>query len=555
MSKDPRLPFFATLLALLLGAAHAQTLIEHSDGLVAAFASGGAFQIAAGSYAVEVPLLVQGELSIVGSGRDDVLIELSGGPIALRVGEGARLHLQGMRLLWGGETPSDLIVVRHGRLSLQEVDLGFARAGHVEPADPWRPGGHGSAIVLQGSAEAELGEVRIVRSEVSALELLGDSRLRLQSVHLADNFRGLIAGERATVEAHELLVFDQSMQALLLMGQVQATLVDSIVSGNGVLDAEREQFLEAIRVIDDASLRLLGGVLRGSETIGLIAAGSAEVVLRDMLIEANGDDRPDLGRAWPAVFALGQAQVAVQQSTVRGNRGGAFELRQNAGLVLEGVLVEGNGGVGHVAAMDQSRLAVQDSRFVGNAGMLFVGDEAKAGIYRSQLLDGQTSGVVLASSASADLIDNLVAGHAARGVWIDGGASAELRGNTIEGNEMGLWMTEGTTATVSENRFIGNRNSGVVLGGSARILLEQNQVSGNAVHGVALFQEAGAILRGNELSGNVGSGLFVAGAASATLEGNTFSGSEWGVRLEAEGSVQGSENVFADNGQDVSDAR
>ncbi len=546
----------ALLAALALGLAGAQPqLIDTVDELVAAFQNGGEYQIVPQTYRVEVPLVAGGDVRIVGQGRDAVLLELSGGPIAVRVGEGASVYLEGMRLVWTGEGPSDLIVVRGGALGLLSVDLGFAASGTVASPDPWRPGGHGSALVLQGAAAVETEDVIFARNGGNTIEVLDDATLRLITPQVIDGFRGLVASGRARIEVGGGVFLDQVAQGVALIGEAQADFVQTAFGGNGLLDAEREQFLEAIRVGEGARASFTGGVLRGSPTTGLGVFGEASVVVNGMRFEENGADRDDLSRAWQAVFVGGTAQVAVTASSVSGSPGGAFNVRQQGTLVLEDVEVSGNGGFAHTAVSDQGRLAVQGGRFVGNAGAVVATGEARVGLYGVELRDGGQHGLVLGQTASGDVEGGLVAGHAERGVWVDGTASLDVRGLRLEGNQMGLWLSGEATAFVSDATVIGNGHSGVVAGGGTRMVLETSEVAEHPSNGVALIESAQGIVRDSTLRANATNGVLVAGSASATLERNAFAGGAAGVRLESEGTAQGVENTFTDVGVDVDDAR
>ena len=546
----------AIVVALVLaGGAHAQTSIEDVDDLRAAAARGGEYRIAPGTYALDATLDVVGTLSIVGSGPAEVLLEASGGPIAIRVGEGARLHLEGIGLTWVGDGPGDLVVVRHGHVTLRDVGLGFARAGTVESADPWRPGGHGSALVLQGQAEADVEDATIARNGNVAIEMLGSSTLRLADARVVENHRGLIAVEAARVDVQGTVFLDQFAQGIVLTDDAQATFRATGFGGNGRLDVEQGVWLEAIRLVDRARASFLGGVLRDSPTSGIAAAGSAEVIIDGMRLEANGGVLEDESRRWAAVFVTDEARVAVHDATVRGNLGGAFDVRSSGVLAIENSTIEANGAFGHTRVSDQGRLAVRGSRFVANDGAVFVHGNARAAIHDSELLDGGSSGVAVGESASVDVVGSIIAGHAGRGVWIDGDASVDLTDNTIAGNEMGVWLTGAATAFVTENRIHDNRHSGAVLLGTSRALFARNEIAGNARHGVTLADESGAILEDNVVRGNGLVGVLIVDAAAGTLERNTIAGSESGVHLEDQGAAQGVDNVFADNAQDVSDAR
>ncbi|MFN2323482.1 MAG: right-handed parallel beta-helix repeat-containing protein [Trueperaceae bacterium] len=541
---------------IAFGLAHAQVqVIDSVDELLAAFAVGGAYEIVPGTYAVPEPLVAAGEVTIVGMGRESVQLEMHGGPIAVRVGEGTSVHLEGLRMVWAGDGPADLIVVRNGTLGLRSIDLGFAEAGTLETPDPWRPGGHGSALVLQGTSNAVTEDVVFARNAGNTIEVLDDATLQLVTPQVIDGHRGLVASGRAQIEVGGGVFLDQFAQGVALIGEAQADFVQTAFGGNGVLDVEAGQYLESIRVGDNARASFTGGVLRAAPATALGVGGGATVVVRGMRFEVNGAARPDLERSWSAVFVSDSAEVAVHDSSVTGSPGGAFTVRGAGTLVLDGVDVSGNGGFAHTSVSDRGQLAIQGGRFVGNAGAIFVGGEARAGIYEAELRDGVAHGVVVAQSGSVAIEGTVVAGHAERGLWVDGGASADVTGGAFEGNEMGVWLTGEATAFLTDVRVVGNRHSGVVLSGTARAVVETSEVSGHASNGVAAIEGAAVIVRDSTLRANVVNGVLVGGDATATLERNAIEGAESGVRLESQGVAQGVENTFAGNGMDVREVR
>lgn len=541
-------------MALLLGGAIAQTTIENVEELMAAFATGGEYRIAPGTYAVAETLSLSASLSIVGSDPAEVTIAASGGPIAVRVGEGARLHLEGLRLVWDDVTPGDLIVVRHGHVSLRRVDLGMAQAGTVEARDPWRDS-HGTALVLQGTASAVVEDARIARNANAAIEMLSSSTLSLEGSIVIDNHRGLIAVAEASLDVIDTAIVDQVAQGLVLAGTVQATFTDTVFAGNGRLDVERGLWLEAIRLVERSRATFVGGVLRDSPTNGIAASDSAEAVIDGMLIEANGGVIDGGNRSWSALFVTSDARVAVQRSMVRGNPAGAFDVRGAGTLVIEDAVVFENGGFGHTAARDQAVLVVQGSRVVANDGAVLVLGEARVVISESELVDGGSSGVVASESAQVRVQASTVAGHAERGLWIDGDATVDVVDCDVEGNAMGLWLTGAATAFVIESRIRDNRHSGAVLLGTSRGAFTDNEIVGNAQNGVALAESSGGVLEGNLLAGNGSVGVLLVDAATGSLERNTITGSPAGVRLEDQATAQGADNLFADNEQDVAEVR
>lgn len=557
--KAPRFRIAVVVLVLAFASgihAGAQGLIDSVDDLTDAFEIGGEYRIVPNTYVMEEPLEVRVDVTLIGSDRERVSIEARGAPVAVRVVGDVDVHLEGLRLIYAGDAGSDLIVLRDARLTMRGVDLGFAKAGAAsDPPDADRPGGHGSSLVLLGDARVAASDLRIAQSEVAAVEANGTSVIVLVDSQLIGNFRGLLVGGEARLELRGTTVSGQYAQGLVIGDHAQALLVDTGFIDNGVVNAERGQFFEAVRVFGQARVDVEGGTFRDAPSVGLSVGGNAEVVLNGTLLEGNGGVYADIDRTWGAVLLQDDARMAIHGGSARANPGGAFEVNDMAGLALQDVLVEGNGSWGHTVVMDGALLSVRGGTFIDNAGALFVGDDGRAGIEGAELRGGGDLGIVAGVRASIEVTDTSIVDHGGRGVWIDGGASAELTNLTITGNEVGLWMTGSTTAFLRDSAILDHRHTGVALLGTARLVLEGNEVAGNTVNGVALTEGSSAVLSDNQLTANGDTGLLVQGTAMASLERNTIGGSPSGVRLEGEGQAQQTATTFADNVDDVVEDR
>jgi len=120
---------------------------------------------------------------------------------------------------------------------------------------------------------------------------------------------------------------------------------------------------------------------------------------------------------------------------------------------------------------------------------------------------------VIAAEGAASVMNSLIAGNAEDGVWVDGSSALELHTSQVVGNRVGVFVgvfgSGEALATLVGNAFVDNQQAGVVLSAGGR----------------------------------------------ADLQGNTIARSPVGVFLADASVAQGSENVFAEVGEQTQDVR
>lgn len=249
--------------------------------------------------------------------------------------------------------------------------------------------------------------------------------------------------------------------------------------------------------------------MRDMAATGLVLAGASQVRMFGTTFDDVGGQHEGFDRPLTALVVQGNAHLTVEDGVLSANPGGALEVAEGGALVMRRVRVERNGGWTHTSIGGSGTAIVQDSTFAGNEGTLFVGGQATLGLASSELSGSGGYGLVVTVGAAATVVDSVITDNGEDGVWVDGNAFLDLRTTVVRGSRVGVW------------------------------------VSG----------EARAALSGNDLHDNDGAGVAVVGSARAELLGNAFARSPVGVLLQDEGGVQGSENVFAEVGQQMMDAR
>lgn len=510
--------FVLRTLTLLLAAAlttvvAAQVeIVDSTADLVAALETGGSYRVMPGEYVLTELVVVRHDLELVGLGRDDVHVETFGAPVALAIVGDVDVTIAGLRLVYEGADGADLIVVSGARLTLHEVDVGFARlAAPSLPPMAGRESGHGSGIALIDGASLAGHDLRVAQNQLAGIEARSGARVELVDATIVANYRGLVVvGSEVTIDMRGGSVSGHFAHGLVLDAQgLEASFHDVLLFDNGVVDFEREAFWPGAVIGGTANVSFTGGAIRDTPGTGIVIAGAAEVSLRGVTIAGVGGHYDGVDRPWRALQVGGNARLTIEESTLIGNAGGALSVEESAALMMRGVRVEGNGGGAHTSVLGSATAIVQESTFAGNDGALLAGGASTVGLMASELTGSGSHGLVVAVESAASVMGSLIADNAEDGVWVGGGSALEMHTTLVRGNRVGV--------------FVG---------------------------GAAL-----ATLVGNEFVENLGAGIVLIDAGRADLRGNTIARSPFGVHLSDASAVQGGENVFAEVGEQVRDAR
>jgi hypothetical protein len=506
-----RLHRFVPLLAAIAGVflpghALAQSVIDTEAALVAAFATGGDYVLAAGTIEVREPLVVAVDLRIVGAGRIESQLHLAAGLVGLRVHEGAVVRLASLSLVHAADGGGDLVHVHDATLALHDADLTFAAFASVP--DGAKRFGYGSGLVLTGVAHAMVAEVVFGGHDLSAIEAYDRATLSVRDSVFVDNGSGLFATDMTRTTIVNALFTDHSANALAARGQAVVDVSRTSFVAAGRVDADFGRHFDAVRVGDEAVVAIERSVFRDHPRFALSLFGSARVTSNGNLYEANGGIYEGLDLAFGAILVEDAGHLTVRGDVVRGNAGGALETSGDARVVVVDASYEGNGSWAPIYVVGRSALTLTGSRYVGNEGAIFV-----------------------AEGARATLRDNEIADNGEASVWAEGSAKLELEGNTIRGSaEDGVRLGQEARARLIENTIAGNR-SGVVLYEQSHAHIENNEVVANLRAGIAFLESSGGAAIGNRIGGHE-VGVVVATTAEVEVVGNAFDENGDDVRRE-----------------------
>ena len=503
--EDPRMRrrWLPTVIAILLGHTIAQSVIDSEAALVAAFAAGGDYVLAAGTIEVREPLNAAVDLRIVGAGRSESVLHVAAAPVGVRVQGGAVVRFEALALVHTADEGGDIVHVHDATLALHDADVTFA--AFATAADGAKPFGYGTGLVLTGVAHALVSDTVFGGHDLSAIEAYDRTTLDLRDSVLIDNGSGVFATDHARIRIENVMFTDHDGNALAARGQAVVEVVRTSFVAAGRVDADFGRQFDAVRVGDEAVVTFERSLFRDHPRFALSLFGSARVTSRGNLYEANGGMYDDLGLAFGAILVEDDAKLTVRGDIVRGNAGGVLELSGDARVAVEGATYEGNGSWAPIYAVGRSELTLTGSRYAGNAGSIFVADEARVTLRDNEIVDNGESAV-----------------------WLGGDGYGELHGNTIRGSA----------------------EFGVQLGERARALLVGNAISENR-SGVALYAASSARLEDNDVFANRRSGIAFLDASGGEVAGNRTRGQPTGVLLAAGIVVDTADNVFEDNGEDV----
>lgn len=487
-------------------------IVDSVDDLVAAFEAGGRYSVMPGEYVVREPVVVRHDLELIGLGRDAVQVEFYGAPIALGIAGDVDVTIAGLRFVYEGEHGADLIVVSEARLTMREVDVGFARlAAPSLPPLPGRENGHGSGIALIDGASLTAHDLRVAQNQLAGIEARSGAQVTLVDPTIVGNYRGLVVvGSDVRIDVRGGSVSGHHAHGLVLdAAALEAAFHDVRFFDNGLVDLERAAFWPAAVIGGTATVTFDGGTMRDTPGTGIVIGGAAQVGISGMVFEAVGGHYEGVDQPWPALKIGGSARVSVEDSAFSANAGGAVDVGDRAVLVMQNAVVEANGAWAHTRITDSGSAIVQGTTFRANQGTLFVAGSATLGLAGSELVGSAGYGLVVAVTGAASVVGSVIADNGEDGVWVDGGAALQMQSTQVRGSRAGVWVSGEALATLIDNTFSGSGAAAIVLVDAAR----------------------------------------------ADLQGNTISATPVGVYLGDAAVVQGSDNVFADVGEQVQDVR
>jgi len=428
---------------------------------IRAAADGGLVTISPGVYPESVAL--DRDVTIVAdSERGPVELVCPDGP-ALLVRAGVAT-VRGLAIR-GGQPHTAAVTISGGALTLHDCDVS------------------GGRLAVAGWAVAEIVSCRLHHAGGPAVEVSGDSRIRLSSCLIEDvEGTGVALAQSATAELAGATIRRVTGSAVHLAGAAAATIVDC-------------EFAET------------GGA-------GAVIAGAAALILRaSRLRDLTGDGIRAEGSsarvAGPPATA-GEADEA-DKAREADEADGPGDPRASGGVDLADCTIVRAGGNGLYTAADAQLVARRcQVRDLGKAGALSVGDSG-LDLLRCEIQHSKSTGLVAQESARLAAVGSTVMQAGANGVFVSDEATVQL-----------------TDCAIRESGF-----TAVHIGGDATVDLLNCEVSGTPEHGIRTTGRSMLRSTGGSIAAAQMTALQIEGASDATVLKAAITDAKVGIRIQA----------------------
>lgn len=292
------------------------TRLQPGDDLgkvVSGLPAGSVLRIPAGEIRVDEPIVLLQDVSLVGEGADRTrIISTARGAGVVLTAPGV-VAVEGLTLAHEGDSPASLLLVRAGRMNLDDVHLTGASSGGRLPSQ--RPNNSlivGSGIVLDGGDELSVTDSLISDNEVSGVQVSGTARTVMNDV----------------------TVTGSGTCGLCFLGESSGTVMSSLIRDNGV----------GVLLADRAAPTLEKTRISGNTRAGVVTQNRSHPVLRDVDLTNNGPQGlAVLGNASPRLIdsmVAGHSESGVALNVGRSTspqiRGNTFGANGKAAMVFLG---------------------------------------------------------------------------------------------------------------------------------------------------------------------------------------------------------------------------
>jgi parallel beta-helix repeat protein len=250
---------------------------------------------------LDAPWVIDRPTFISGRGPDVSVITYTGpGSLLTFVGDGT-LRIEGVTLARRSTNPGNVVTVDSGTLELANARLQGGVAG---------PGYSGAGLVLDGTANARIERATVERNAV------GVRLLEAASVHMLGTE-----------------VRDNQAIGIVLAGQADGVVRESLIAGNGA---------EGIAVGDDSRASIAGNRIVGNAARGVSFLGRATGSATGNEIAGNGYGDAQRTDYWQGMAVQDAAHVTLHGNTVRDNAGVGIQFLHAAGGSVRDNTVTGN---------------------------------------------------------------------------------------------------------------------------------------------------------------------------------------------------------------------
>jgi len=462
-----------------------------------------------GEFRIDQSLVIRQPLILVGKGRGETTLVRGTQEPLFRLEAEATLTLRDLTIRQGTETGTPVISANAGLVVLQNVQLlgaggvpvierklnqamitrlSLALAGPIELEFARLVGGFpaNSAVVLGGSARAEITGCEIGSFSGAGLLLSENASAQVQEVKFRDCYAGIFARGASTGRA-TTCTFEANWTGAMLS--------------------------------DDSIFQLLGCFAKENRTHGIQISGASSALVSGCSCENNGSRGIHVGES---------ARPTLHNNICGGNKGtGIYYGGMSGGTARENTCE--NNGLNGIAVAESAQPTLEKNICRSNqrSGIAFWRNFA--GTARENTCESNGyHGIEVSHSAQPTLEKNMCRSNKLAGIAFLGNSAGIARENTCASNaEDGMYVTDSAAPTLSQNICRGNTNEGIHVAGKGRPTIEGNQCLRNGRNGIA-YRSAGAsgVVRNNVCNGNGYNGIGIY-AGNPQLEGNTCQNNGW----------------------------
>ncbi|MFT4989191.1 MAG: parallel beta-helix repeat protein [Acidimicrobiales bacterium] len=516
--------------------------------------NGSSVRLMPGVFEVDISLLVQRDVVIVGAGQAESILRSSSPDAAFAVfGEG-KLTLRELTIEHVGEASASVILAFGAPVDLERVTLRGATN------DDETTGGNGlllsSGVVNEegvttqaspGSGQVEPSRIvdsEITKNSIAGIAITGDlapliaNNLISQNVlcglcfldesggqvtnnTVVENEFGIQMGDASSPIISGNMVRDNNVAGMVLLGVTTAIITKNSVTDNGEV---------GIAVQEAAAPKISQNTIE-RQPFGVTVGGSSTAVFTSNTISESEVAMQVAEDAVPMVSdnqLIDNTNIAMLH---RDASSGVFERNVIRGDQAVGVLVEGT------ASPMISEVTVEGSEVSVSYR------EAGAGTLSNSTFDAPAIAVQVEDRAAPEIADNAILRPSAAGIVVRSTGAVVVRGNTIDEPEtLGIGTAGEAIALVEDNIVRGGESAASIVGQSAPEFVN-NTFEGQAV-AIQVGDQATPIIRENTITDAAGAGIVFRDEAAGEATQNTILNPlSVGIQIVGEAMPRLAENV------------
>jgi parallel beta-helix repeat protein len=502
---------------------------------------GSTVTLGEGTFTLDATILVQSDLTLIGAGQKDTVIESSASAAALAVLGAGSLTLNDLTLARVGDEPGSVLLAVDA--NLQAVDVTVS-GGRVDAEDAG-----GSGIVL--SAEnpgpvVSLDRVTVSQNEAAGIAITGVMAPTIVNSSIAEN------GECG------ICYFDDSGGQLQFTA-VQGANVGVQISGSAAPEIAHNDFTEnavaGLLIEGSSSPVVVDNRIAGvGDTVGIDVQGAAAPIVQANRLEGlavglslrgesvasvsdNGFRESDVGllvagTANPEVFSNSMEEIATSAMLHSASSTGRFSnititAADGAAVVLEGEaaptiidLVVDRGPVG-VVFREQAKGALQNATITDAGVAIEIGDQAEPTVDGTTIVRAKDAAVIIGGSGSPRVSNSMIEDSVAIAIQAGGTGTPIVEANVIGGGDTAILVTDESQAMIVGNMLTG-QSFGIALSNTAQPTISDNEIVASVAGAISFEGQSGGVVSDNRIIDVGIVGIRVGGQADPTLESNVL---------------------------------